>query len=97
MSSATGSGTAPRSSTIQDTVKVVKNGDDASGTRSSAAPASCNSARASSTSPSASARTAAKWRVPTTTAGADPGCARAVIERRFALGQSWAINMKIDS
>ena len=44
---------------------MVKNGDDASGTRSSAAPASCNSARASSTSPSASARTAAKWRVPT--------------------------------
>ena len=76
---------------------MVKNGDDASGTRSSAAPASCNRARASSTSPSASARTAAKWRVPTAIAGCDPACASAAVERRFALGQSWAINMKIDS
>ena len=32
VSSATGSGTAPRSSTMHDTLNVVKNGEDASGT-----------------------------------------------------------------
>jgi hypothetical protein len=82
---------------IQDTLNVVKNGDDASGTPSSAAPASSNKARASFTSPSASARTAAKWRAQTATAGGDPARASAVVEARFALAQSCAIKMKIDS
>ena len=76
---------------------MVKNGDDALGTRSRAAPASCRNVRASSTSPSASAKTAAKWRVPTAIAGCDPACASAAVERRFVLGQSCAISMKIDS